>query len=528
MKLNELLSLRKKLIAISIATSMSLSISSCNIETKKYSESITIEDYNNNLELIELENDINQIIPTYNYESFYLTEEEVKTLIDKSNSMKKCHYIYDGNLEFILKNIKNNSENYIEKNPEYQSCYEVYKNENNIDFSIILRDVLENYISKATNNINEDICNIKDLKIMIKNDKSSTALAYYIKNENLIVINKQLMDEKITSYISRNYIDLLKDTLLHEINHVREKSCNCRTEKNDINQVLEYEEGYFSTFLESAAESEIYNMEKYSEINASKNDFTYPRERKKESYLLLLGICKDNIKVEDYYNAIYDGDLSSLYKFCGATTDNEIYNLYKIIYSIDAAHQNNELGTFLQKKYIEDSSDVSLEYLVGYGYKVDILKRVLKNMAIYTTNNPDFTLQENLIIFDLVKNLIVTDSYTTKITENNNKIEYKMVYDDIFVEDIYNLENAYFDFLSKYYNKSIDDIRNLEKDSSKVIININYISQNAEPAYYEYSDISYKITNKFPIIKAIVYPYISFEHSYDYFIQENEHKLIKN
>ena len=528
MKLNELLSLRKKIIAISIATGMSFSLNGCNLETKKINNNAQ-EEYSN-IELIELENNINQIIPTYNYESFYLTETDIKRIIEKSNSMKKCDYIYDGNLEYILKNIKNNSENYIENNSDYQSCYEIYKNENNIDFDAILNDILKIYISKATNNINEDMCNIKKLKIVIKNDIESTALAYYLKSENIVVINKQLIDKTSSLYMGRNYIDLLKDILLHEINHVREKSCECRDEKKDIEKVLEYEEGYISVFLEAAAESEIYNMEKYSEKNVSKNDFSYQRERKKESYLLLLGLCRDNINIEDYYNAIYDGNISNLYKFCGMTTDDEIYTLYKIIYSIDAANYENILGTFLQNNCIQNPSDFDVEYLVGYGYKVEVFKEVLKNMATYTIDNSDFTLEENIVLFDLVKNLITTDSYTVKrkeISESNNKIEYENIYDDKFVEDIYNLENAYVDFLSKYYNKSIYDIRNLEEDSSKVIINIDYISQNAEPAYYEYSDISYKITDKFPIIKAIVYPYIYYEHSYDYFIKENEHKLTK-
>lgn len=150
--------------------------------------------------------------------------------------MKKCDYIYDGNLEYILKNIKNNSDNYIENNSDYQSCYEIYKNENNIDFDGILNDILKIYISKATNNINEDMCNIKNLKIVIKNDIESTALAYYLKSENIIVINKQLIDKTSSLYMGRNYIDLLKDILLHEINHVREKSCECRNEKKTLSK----------------------------------------------------------------------------------------------------------------------------------------------------------------------------------------------------------------------------------------------------------------------------------------------------
>ncbi len=127
--------------------------------------------------------------------------------------------------------------------------------------------------------------------------------------------------------------------------------------------------------LESVAESEIYNKKKYSEELVSKKDFSYSKEREKESLILLLGICRDNVSLKDYYNAIYDSNLSSFYNFFGANTKEEIYDLYKIIYSIDAASLNNELGLNLQKEISKNSSEMSLEYLVGYGYRIDILKK---------------------------------------------------------------------------------------------------------------------------------------------------------
>lgn len=176
--------------------------------------------------------------------------------------------------------------------------------------------------------------------------------------------------------------------------------------------MLEYEKWYFSTLLESAAESEIYNKKKYSEKLVSKKDFNYSKEREKESLLLLLGICRDNVSLEDYYNAIYDSNLSSFYNFFDANTKEKIYDLYKIIYSIDAASLNNELGLNLQKEISKNFSEMSLEYLVGYGYRIDILKKVLKNMANYTVNNPDFSLEENVVLFDIVKNLITSNAYT--------------------------------------------------------------------------------------------------------------------
>lgn len=188
--------------------------------------------------------------------------------------------------------------------------------------------------------------------------------------------------------------------------------------------------------LESVAESEIYNKKKYSEELVSKKDFSYSKEREKESLLLLLGICRDNVSLE-----------------------------------------------------------------------------------------------ENVVLFDIVKNLITSNASTvTKEViegDNNTNIKYNNIYEDSFVGDVYKLEKIYTDFLSDHYNKTIATIRYLEQESPKIITNISYISQDMEPVYYNHGEIAYQVVDRFPIIKAITYPYISYEYAYESFINENKLKLTK-
>ena len=104
MNIKELISLRKKLVAISIATTMSFTMNGCNTSPKRYTENT--ENSNYNIELIELDNYIDEIIPKYKNESFYLTQMEVNKLIRKSKEIKKCDYIYNCELDSIVKNIK--------------------------------------------------------------------------------------------------------------------------------------------------------------------------------------------------------------------------------------------------------------------------------------------------------------------------------------------------------------------------------------------------------------------------------------
>jgi len=555
MNVKQLKKLRKKLLALTVATSVSFGISGCDIKndnSKKQNNNSKIEiettnnketinnkeiNYNNetkytdikNKELINFLEYNNKVIPSYKNENLYISEEKIEELIKKSNNNKTCDYKYSNNINNIVSKIELNSKEFLLKNKEFDSIYKVFDSEYKMDFNNILKEVLEEIIKESTNNINEDICNMQTLRITITNNESMDILGYYNRDENMIAINLAAIEQETELSINHDLIAILKKTLRHEINHLRQYPCECRKNKGQVDEYFKHDD-YISSLMEASAESEIYNIGKKHTENISKNDYSYYEERFGESLILMLALCQEDVVLEDYYNAIFDSNIKGLYNFVGAKTEDEIYELHKILYSIDAVNLRNNLGNYFLKETNNTISQGDLEYAIGYAYKVEIFKKVLENMATYTTKNSDFTLEENIIILNAVKNSVTIDSYIMKdINEKDNIVKYNCIYEDSFVKDIYNLENNYVYFLSKHYKCEIDEIREIEDSYiTEVLTNINYISQGFEPAYYEYKDIANDICEKFPIITAIAYSNNSIQYGYSNFLKNNNLILVKN
>lgn len=531
-KLNKL---KKRLLALSTACAISFSLPGCDIsrdDNKEIKNNCEIE---NNIDLITLDNYVDSVVPCYKNEEMYLTDDEINNLIKISNSKRECKYKYDGNLDSILNSIRGNSLSYLKDNDSYDSCYDKFLVSDGIDFNGVLKSVLENIIDISSDDINEDMCNIRKLKIVIGGTDSKTVLAYYKPGDNMIVLNRDLIKSSYLSYSSRDYVSLLKNTLYHEINHCRQYSCQCRTDSGDRLLSFVWDDQKVSSLIESSAESQIYNLDKNNKI-LSGYDYSYSYQRKNEGVLLTLGLCRDDVSIEDYYNSILDNDLLEFFNFFGAHTKNEIYSLYKIIYSIETINNNSRLGSYLikeNKDIYDNYGQSSLEYLMGYGYKVDIFKRVINNMASYTVNHDDFSFEENIALFDLVKNVITYKSYLlekSNISDSLNGsylVGYAPLYDELFVKNIYELENYYVDFLSNYYNISVDDIRNYESDNGRILYDIGDICRNVDSLGYEYSDVSLKIVSKFPIVKAIVVSNINYTCGYDNFLEDNDLAYVK-
>lgn len=549
MNLRQLREIKRKLLALTVATTMSFSLNGCDskdsyLKKQEDNSKTTTETTNNthsyhsheeefleekDVELTSFLEYSNEIIPTYKNEELYLSEEEVNELINKAYNNKTCDYIYNNNINTILSEIKANSIVFLLRNENFDSTYNVLESQYEIDFNNILKEVLESIISESTNNIDEDICNMKTLKIVVTYDEPIDVLAYYSRDENMIAINIAAIERETELSVNHDFITILKKTLRHEINHLRQYPCECRQNKGQLDESLKYDDYYTCSLMESSAESEMYNISKEYKTNISKNSFTYYSERTSESLILMLGLFNENITIEDYYNAIFDSNVKGLYNYVGADTKEEIYELYKILYSIDAINLKNDLGNYLLEQNNNKISQAELEYSVGYGYKVEIFKKVLENMAVYTTENSDFTLEENISILNLVKNSLTIGSYIIEeSTDKNNITNYNYIYENTFVEDIYNLENNYVEFLSNHYKCEIDTIREIENISVvKILTNINYISQGVEPAYYQYKDIAITICEKFPIINAIAYSNSSIQYGYSSFLKNNNLTLVK-
>ena len=477
-------------------------------------------------EIIKL---INNITNNYNWEEFYITYDEVCNIIEMSKYNTKCNYEITYDSSKIVKKIEENSLDYLKFSFKYENIFEQeLLKKSNICFEDVLKKVINDIIEKSTNDIKEDICVFQNLKIVSgninRNNKDNiTTLAEYNSLTNVIIVDLDAIKnmDSITGEINSTY---LYRTLYHELSHARQNICKCREDKGQRIYNISYLYPYSSFMIESSAESVIYNQELNEDLNIKGeiySSYTYNLERTAEELFFTLALTNDFSKtVDDYYNAIFDSNVEALWKFCGAESKEEIYRLYKIIYAIDGRFDRNSLLFDTRKEM--DNKD-SVEH-IGYAYRVDLFKWNITNLINQTCSNSNITLEENLIIFNIIKNNIV-DMLFTATFESDETIKY----DDKFVQDIYELENTYIDFLCKYYQVSKEEIRSLEEN--EIAFNINDLANISKGNYDKDALISFskeqKILEKYPLIKNLLINKYCY-NDYELFLERTSTNLKNN
>ena len=143
-----------------------------------------------------------------------------------------------------------------------------------------------------------------------------------------------------------------------------------------------------------------------------------------------------------------------------------------------------------------------MRQLVGNNYKLDIFKKVLKQMITYTKKN-NISVDENISLFIIVENII------TNYYDNAN-------YSDDFIGDFLEMEELYTQFLVDEYDINYEYITNYRKENEeKLLLDLTSLAELDE-CYYETN--AYDLMEKFPLLKAIVYPnIINLSHSYNDF-----------
>ena len=155
---------------------------------------------------------------------------------------------------------------------------------------------------------------------------------------------------------------------------------------------------------------------------------------------------------------------------------------------------------------------------IGYDYRVDLFKWSLTNLINETCSN-NISLEENLVIFNIIKNNIVNSLFTATF-EFSSDAEIIAKYDLEFVEDIYKLENTYIDFLCKYYNLSKEEIRSLEENE------IIYTIYNLEDTTQSLTKEN-KLIEKYPLIENLLINKYYY-NDYELFLERTENQFNNN
>ena len=444
----------------------------------------------------------------FNLDSEYDKYEDIKYKVDElmqtGLSLNECPYEYEGTIELLVSKIKLNTMKYIQdysdiyypfktnlKNIKYEGDYTKENLERYQEvFEKVIYSALEKLITSAGNNINEDICKIQDLKIVFADTKFGL-YGIYEPEENLIIISanqvigytEKIFEEDITAQQKR-----LEEVFSHELNHLRQHTCKHRIVSSTKPFCLNYSAPIVSTIVESSVESYHYNLgidENY--LTKETYDYSYPTERSQEGLLFLLSLFNGK-ELKEYYNSIMDTDIDKFNKFFGARTVEEIYDLYRIIYYIDVYNER-------MPSLPLDNQEIAKQELKNL-YKLEIYKKVLSNMANYTNSTGTISLEENLIILNIIKDIILNNEYEEKQYYEEETQKSISEYEENFSK----LSNKYNEFLCTYYGISPKKLKESNLKATEITNGLNNILSNNQEKLS-------KILESYPILKSVLYTY---------------------
>ena len=485
-----------------------------------------VRDYFKNQEYLSTDNiDKDKIQQIYNYER------------------KDCPFIFNGNVSSLINKIKQNSLTYAQNNPQYnylfsdsmmqvfpsedyteslQKIYEQYKDEllkdgkydyelqGQLIFNIALEYIIYNLVLNSTNDLNEDLCKIQNLEGSCNKEDEvvpTFTLGIYNSDTNVIVIDYEY--NKIATFLSnfslkpasfelfKAMTDKVIATLNHELNHVRQEMCEHRKIEQDhtlFNYIVKVNDKSYldkPIFFETSAESDLYNYEILFQ-NEADNHFnhSYIYEREDESLLFLLTLF-NNKPIDDYYNAIFDLDIKNFYDFfdCHNITDYE--EIYRILQAFNNIYrENEEIDKYNNQDYLH--------------FKLEIFTKTLDNFIKYIELNPDFTYEEQIFLYGIIREVIIDNAYMNNLEklqienvniaslDNDFWNNFKLYeYDNNFMEEIDKLNQKFIEYLCYKHNKSTFSV---QLDLNKSVEDFNNLDEILE-----------KLEERFSKLKAIIF-----------------------
>ena len=468
----------------------------------------------------------------YRNSQFYISDDAILDIVSSAKTKKECYYIFDGSISKLKEKIQNNSLQYVSNHSEYISMFLDYSSDS------LLRKIqhactsafdtaFENLITNATNNLNEDICRIQTLSIVLGDtsqveDKSQSRFEVGVipaindEAECLIILDYSSIIEACQNESYSDVVDAITLTLEHELNHCRQDSCSCRMNASQQYQSIDYNSPFVSFLTEASAESELYNLEKVGDLDdATTYDYSYISERESESLVWLLSLFQEDVSISDYYDAIFDADLEQFYHYFGLETEEDYLDFYHILYAIDSSYGRT---SFLFDYY--DKSSISgneSKEAIGYAYRNDIFNKVLADMVEYTVSHNDFSWKENLALFYTVKLIVLNHAHESEKLEDGS---YRYIFDSDFSQSFWNSNLKYMEFLSNHYELDMDVLVEEEQGIYDNIVSyVDYYCDGYDVSLYD--EVSQSLLDKFPLFQPILFSSTISDSVYDSFVKEN-------
>lgn len=523
------MSKKNKLKAITFSSILSILVSGCsnNILSENHSQ----KNYDNTVSNDVDNDDSLEENPDFEYVKYFesldveyktfessLSDEEILNIAKQAKINKDCTFSYDGNLSNLEEKIEDNSFIFCSNNKDFIPIFLQSSDDSNIsEIKKVCIDsfnvVIEKFIKESTNDLDEDICHMQTLSIVLGDTSkieekfydfnSDIIPACYIDEENVIVIDYQACLNAFKKDSYSNIVNNLSLTLEHELNHFKTRMCLCREQYNQYTSI-DYNPPFVCFMSESSAESALYNLEEnnnYEEVESW--NYAYIQERQAESLLFLLALFNEDVIISDYYNAIFDTNFKKIYEFFELETKEDYLDFYHILFNIDASFGRNSA---LSEYFNKDLSSINeRKKIVGYSHRNEIFNRTLAKMAEYTLNHNDFSLEENLILLNFIKFTVLDGAYYLNKLNNDS---YDKIFEKEFSENFWNSNMKYIEFLSNHFNIEVDKIEDEESSITRASI--------------LFSDKLESLFAKFPLLKPMLITSDYFYSAlYEEFIDKN-------
>ncbi len=540
---------RKKIATLMLALSLLMTSCTRDDEVVFSVEAEDIPDFDKPTELNEIEfeqitqsilvektiDELQNISVDYRYFDAYPTEDEIDAYIANVSLETVCLMEQELNDEEMYRQIYKNTQEKLQQSSEYSNPFE------NEEFCQALKKALSQ-IMHEENNIIEDGHRLSESSILFINhfteegdiktveanirpitlfrNEKEFIIGEYREEDNMIILYKDGIDTYYNYFVYdgsyESYYTIFLSTLLHEMNHLRESICDCRIEQGAITtRGIDYDGEYVPSLSESSCESSLYIMD----LDPYKNqkvydDYSYSYERKSEMYLMFLALFNENAKSEDYYHAMFDTDLNELYNFFHLETREDIYDFYRIMYTMDTLNFRTTLAEQFNAENIRDQ--------IGETYRVAIIKRTLIDMIKYTEKHPEFTLEENILLYQIIKNYLTDEANGYSIATSPSGFEYyAKTYDADFLKSIEEIDTIYLTFLRDYYHVSSEEIEalktdNLEREYYYLSYGINDLGEHTGLSN------TYSLLERFPILKNIMTKYELPYSAYDTYMAKGK------
>lgn len=436
----------------------------------------------NDTNYTEFNNYLSSLNTYYDYENLYNFDSSLNEYNQLQLSNNHMYSLNDLSVDSLVNQVKNNNLDY--KKTNKTSIYKELESNELREICKIIIDTVNSYMKDNKDiSIDRIKCVLSNLKIFNQGSSVNNA---FVTDDNCLVVSPNMM--QIAKIMNGNETD--KDVIIHEINHLLQKGCNCDLNKNEnLKRNFGFSYGFknikvnsldFSWIYEASAEKNMTNLTGHKPL-VYENMIGYLES------LSLVNILNDNYKVNDTEKLSFKRTLDDLYNYFNVTSDLDKKEILNMMYSIQVMQQAPSDFYNAYEETTGKKKDSSVVDEVNYTVKSSVCETLTK---LFYRNLSKSLVNKNMTLEDVF--------YLISLFENdlNVHIGYNEMnlskYNEKFMETYIQIQDNFFYQLSKCLNISQEEIEEMFNNySSKIRLSDNIVVGNYSLSFLEKEKVKY-------------------------------------